>query len=107
MEPQPASPGIMRTKIMLEVCGINAPWMRVGKEASILHPSTLPVCDLAVLGEKEPQFVVHKPTFHLECGRTGHSLAVLSDCGLVPKTWHENSHEEGPVPKAEHKNRGS
>lgn len=75
---------------MLQVCGINALQMRVGKEASILHPSVLPVCDLAVPGGKEPQFVFHKPTFHLERGKKGHSLAVLSDCGLVPKTWHEN-----------------
>lgn len=75
---------------MLQVWGINGPWMRVGKEASILHPSVLPVCGLAVLGEKELQFAVHKPTFHLERGKTGRSLAVLSDCGLVPKTWHEN-----------------
>ena len=75
---------------MLQVCGINALQMRAGKEASILHSSVLPICDLAVPGEKEPQFVFHKPTFHLEHGKTGHSLAVLSDCGLVPKTWHEN-----------------
>lgn len=33
-------------------------------------------------------------------GETGSSLAVLSDCGLLPKTWHENQQEEGPVPKA-------
>ena len=84
----------MRTKAVLQVWGINAPWMRVGKEVSILHPSVLPVCGLAVPGEKEPQFVVHKPTFHLERGKTGHSLAVPSDCGLVPQTWHENTRKD-------------
>lgn len=62
----------------------------MGKEASVFHPSVLPVRGLAVLREKEPQFAVHNPKAHLECGEKGSSLAILSDCGLVPKSWHEN-----------------
>lgn len=32
------------------------------------------------------------------CGKEGSSLAVLSECGLVPKMWPDNECEEGPCP---------
>lgn len=35
----------------------------------------------------------------LEWGRKWCSLAVLSECGLVPKPWRETSCEEGPEDK--------
>lgn len=76
MEPQPAFPGIMRTKIMLQVCGINAV-DACGKEASIFHPSVLPVW----LGSSWREgATVCCPQTNIPSGRgkTGHSLAVLS-----------------------------
>lgn len=68
----------------------HASCTRCMEEDCILPHSNFIFHDLAMLGQKELQTVVCVSVAHLECGKMGSSLAVLSECDLVPKIWHEN-----------------
>lgn len=71
-------------------------------EEGIVQPPTLHLHNLW-LGDPERKgatcllSTIQRPV--LEWGRKWRSLTVLSECGLIPKPWRENSCEEGPEDK--------